>query len=231
MNIGKLRRLRDPRWLGIAIARMCERTSDPILREASGVIHVGANTGDERAIYAKHGLSVAWIEPIHEVFLTLSDNLRPYAGQTAYEYLVTDKDDQLYQFHIANNGGLSSSIFELHQHKDIWPDVHYTKSVTLRSVTLASLVKREGIDIEKCDALVMDTQGSELLVLKGAERLVRNFKFVKTEAADFEAYKGCARLQDINEFLCARGFRELHRSKFAIRRGGGSYYNVVFGRF
>ena len=40
------------------------------------------------------------------------------------------------------------------------------------------------------DALVMDTQEPELLILKGAEPMLSQFKYIKTEAADFESYVG-----------------------------------------
>ena len=37
---------------------------DAFLRKVSGVIHVGANLGQERAHYARFRLDVVWIEPI-----------------------------------------------------------------------------------------------------------------------------------------------------------------------
>ena len=56
-------------------------------------------------------------------------------------------------------------------------------------------------------ALVMDTQGSELLVLRGADPRLPSFAFIKTEVADFEAYSGCCQLAEVTAFLSARGFR------------------------
>lgn len=38
------------------------------LRQASGVIHVGAHLGEERDIYASHGLHVLWVEPNPDLF-------------------------------------------------------------------------------------------------------------------------------------------------------------------
>ena len=76
----------------------------------------------------------------------------------------------------------------------------------------------------------MDTQGSELLVLKGAETLLPGLKFIKTEVPDFEAYAGCVQLDELARYLVGRGFRELSRNRFASRPGGGGYYDVVFAR-
>ena len=213
-----LRRLR--RWFG----------PDPnrFLREAHGVIHVGANVGQEREIYARRNLDVLWVEPLPEVFGALCANIASYPRQRALEALVTDRDDQPYEFHVANNAGESSSIFDLKDHRDLWPKVAFTRSITLRSVTLTTLLEREGVDMTRYDALVMDTQGSELLVLKGAEPLLSRFAYIKTEVPDFEAYEGCVQLAELGAWLAARGFAESARNRFATRAAGGHYYDVVF---
>lgn len=203
---------------------------DLFLGKVPGVIHVGANEGQERDAYDKHGLQVMWIEPIPEVFATLQERLSRYPRQSACQYLVTDQDGAEYAFNIANNGGASSSILDFKLHKDVWPDIAYERTITLRGTTLASLLKKEGTNPADYPALVMDVQGSELLVLKGAEAVLPAFRFIKTEVADFEAYAGCCQLRDINAFLKPRGFRELSRRRFAERPAGGSYYDIVYER-
>ena len=204
------------------------RDPDRFLKHISGVIHVGANTGQERHLYQQHDVRVLWIEPIPEVFDILMANIRCYPSQCAFQGLVTDKDDELYEFHVSNYEGVSSSILQLKLHKDIWPDVTFSKTLALRSVTLPSLLQRERIDIKDYDALIMDTQGTELLILKGAAPILRNLRFIKTEVPDFESYEGCCQLQDVNRFLEQHGFREYIRKPFAKRPDGGTYYDVVY---
>jgi FkbM family methyltransferase len=213
-----------------ALRWVCRKDPDHFLRKVSGVIHVGANSGQERDLYACHKLHVVWIEPIPEVFEALSTNIENYPNQIAFQRLLTDQDGAEHVFHIANNGGASSSILELKLHKDIWPGVDYEKSVKLRSTTLDSLIEKEQIDIGKYDALIMDTQGSELLVLKGAVSALRAFRFVKTEVPDFESYVGCCQLKDIDSYLRLNGFREISRHKFAEHKTGGSYFDVIYER-
>jgi FkbM family methyltransferase len=210
--------------------RKLKKDPNAFLRQVRGVVHVGANIGQERELYAKYKLDVVWIEPISSVFSELKANLKEFPRQHAYQYLVTDRDGEEYTFHVANNQGASSSILEFDQHKDIWPDVNYTESIRLESITLTSLFRKEGIETGKYDALVMDTQGSELLVLKGAESMIRGFKYVQTEAADFESYAGGCRVADIEEFLKRYGFSEIWRTKFASNQDGGSYYDIVYRR-
>ena len=203
---------------------------DGFLREVSGVVHVGANTGQERALYAGLGLRVLWVEPIPEVFETLLANLRGYREQRALRCLVSDSDGAEYQFHVASNRGASSSILDLKLHREVWPHVSYERTIRLRSRTLASLLAEERIGPGTYDALVVDTQGAELLVLRGALPILRHFAYIKVEVPDFESYAGCCQLGDVASFLAEHGYREHSRRTFAKRAAGGSYYDVVYKR-
>ncbi len=198
------------------------------LQRCSGVIHVGANTGQERDLYEKLGLQVIWVEPISEIFSALKARLVGFPKQRALQCLVTDRNNFEYKFHIANNNGESSSILDLNLHRDIWPCVSYERTIIIRSKTLASLLEQERIDVSKYDALIMDTQGSELLVLKGAATILQNFTFIKTEVPDFESYTGCCQMADIASFLSLYGYKEISRHKFAEIAGVGNYYDVVY---
>ncbi|MGI9319383.1 MAG: FkbM family methyltransferase [bacterium] len=208
--------------------RKFARDPHRFLRSVSGVIHVGANSGQERETYERLGFRVLWIEPIPAVFRELESNIAQFPRQRALQALVTDRDNETYPFHIANNKGASSSILELKDHKDIWPDVAYTDTISLSSITLPSLLQQEKIDPVAYDALIMDTQGSELLVLKGAAPLLEHFNIVKTEVADFESYAGCCLLADVDHFMRSHGFKPCVRHVFARHKSGGRYYDVTY---
>ena len=105
---------------------------EKIFRKLKGVIHVGANTGQETKFYAKYNLPVVWIEPIPNVYEKLLINISEYSNQIALNCLVTDIDGGLYPFHIANNNGASSSILEFNLHGDIWPEVEFEKQFPLK---------------------------------------------------------------------------------------------------
>jgi FkbM family methyltransferase len=222
MIVDKLKTLFGPVWG--ATTKEC----DQYLKDVSGVVHVGANLGQERKLYDSLGLNVPWIEPIPKVFAQLTANIRNFKNQRAFQALVTDVDEKEYDFHIADNKGASSSILEFKQHKDIWPGVGFVSTIRLKSTTLATLFKREQVDAGKYQALVMDTQGSELLVLRGSVPILHHFKYIKTEVADFESYKGCCQLPDINQFMAEHGYSEMFRQKFASHAEGGGYFNIVY---
>ena len=210
--------------------RRMQRARVRHLQSAKGVIHVGANTGQERDLYDKFHLDVIWIEPIPSAFADLVSNISGFPRQRAYRYLVTDEDGKEYTFHVSNNGGQSSSILGLAMHKQMHPHVWYSDSIKLESITLASLVKKEKIDLRAFEVLILDTQGSELMVLKGAAGLLPHFRFIQTEVADFEAYSGCCQLPEMSSFLARHGFREYRRDIQRSTPGIGTYYEIVYKR-
>ena len=220
-------------WIPWRIRRRLQKwfaRPDRFLREVRGVVHVGANDGRERATYVPLGLRVLWVEPVPEVFAALQSNVGALPGHRAVQALITNQDGAECELNVANNQGQSSSIFEMKDHKDIWPDVAYSRTLKMRTRTLDSLLRDEGVDAADYDALVMDTQGAELLVLQGAERSLRGFRYIKAEAADFESYAGCCQVRDLQAFLEARGYREAARLQFAAHPSGGGYYDIVYRR-
>ena len=203
---------------------------DSFLSKVPGVIHVGANTGQERSKYASLGLKVIWVEPIPTVFEVLRSNISGIANQRACNYLLAEEHGKEYAFHISNNGGASSSILDLAKHREMFADVQFTNEIRITATTLACMVEFEQLDLRNYGALLLDTQGSEMLVLKGAIPVLRQFQFVQTEVADFESYAGCCRLDDLSDFMHKQGFAISRKSPFAFRGGIGTYYNVVFRR-
>jgi FkbM family methyltransferase len=174
------------------IKRVLTPDPDRFLRNCRSVIHIGANDGGERDLYARYKLTVLWVEASPDIFQTLVSNLRDFPIQEAVNALVTDKAGESYEFHISNNLGASSSIFELKKHTKLWPDVTFTKSIRLKSTTPPALLRASGQTVTDFDALILDVQGAELLVIEGAGQVLDSIRFIKAEAADFESYReGC----------------------------------------
>ncbi len=196
-----------------------------------GVIHIGANEGQERDLYAACGLDVVWIEPIPDVFQVLApEHLTISEAAELLNYMVMDEDGKEYDFHVASNFGASSSILELSQAKVMWPEVSYTSTLTLPGFTLRTVLATEHINAKLFDALVLDTQGSEYRILSGSAELLSNFKFVKVEVADFEAYKGCCQIGELSSFMLSNGFREHLRIPFRHVPDVGTYFDVLYKR-
>lgn len=176
------------------------------LAEVDGVVHVGANTGQERFLYDRHGLSVAWVEPIPEVHDELRRNLREFPLQRAYRRLLADREQAAVDFRVASDGGLSSSLFDLAEPRRVAAE--FVSWITVPCSTLEALIREERIDLTRHQALVLDVQGAELAVLRGAGETLAAFRYIQVDAGDFAAYAGGCRLDEIRRFLGDRGFVE-----------------------
>ncbi len=194
------------------------------LADCRGVIHVGAHTGQEREIYGD--LPVVWIEALAHAFYVLEEQIKNRPHQHALNYLVAD--GKRYKFGVANNAGQSSSIFDFARHKELWPDVGHVAAVMMESVTLAWVINRHRIDLDVYDALVLDVQGAELLVLQGAGDYLTRFKWIQAEAADFEAYQGGCQLRDIDAHMTAHGFVREQLFPGNAREGVGQYFEALY---
>lgn len=200
------------------------------LRNCRSVIHIGANDGGERDVYARFKLTVLWVEALPDMYQTLTANLSRYPAQKAVNALVTDRDGETYQFHVSNNSGASSSIYDLQEHKQLWPDVAFTKTINLKSTTLPTLLREAGMSAVGFDALILDVQGAELLVIQGAGRVLESLRYIKAEAADFESYRGCCTVATLSQALKEKGFVIRRKNRFAFKEGVGNYYDILFER-
>jgi FkbM family methyltransferase len=175
---------------------------------------------------------VIWIEPIPEVFEQLQSNISGFSKQRAYQCLLTDVEGQEYTFHVANNSQVSSvyDLSGLSKYKTFLPDIYCSRDLHLRSTTLRALVAKEQIDLSRFQTLVLDTQGSELMVLRGAADLLSSFRFIKTEAADFDVYEGCCTADGLTDFVRLHGFVEQRRDSFASVPGAGTCWDILYRR-
>ncbi len=196
------------------------------LREARGVIHVGAHAGQERDLYGD--LPVVWIEALEQAYDVLRERIADKPNQRALLQLVAD--GKRYKFGVANNAGQSSSIYDFKLHEEMWPDVGYVASVEIKSETLRTIIDYYKLDLDVYDTLVLDVQGAELLVLQGAGDYLSRFKWIQAEAADFEAYSGGCQLKDLDAFLTRAGFVREQLNCGMSTPGVGNYYEALYRR-
>lgn len=181
----------------------------------TGVVHVGAHTGEEQKLYDKWGVPVIWIEAIQDLAFYLDDR---YYGRSDIKVIcavVSDKVSKV-NFNITSNKA-SSSILELGTHTQHHPKVVVEKVEKRTTSTLDSLV------YEDYNFLNLDIQGAELLALKGYTEGLKHTDYVYTEVNTEEVYKGCALLPEIDAFLAEFGFKrkEMKITKYGW---GDAYY-------
>lgn len=173
---------------------------------ATGVLHIGASTGQEAAAYHKHGLKVIWFEAIPEVFKLLKRNVVQYTGTVCINACVSDRDGDIVDFNISNNEGQSSSMYEFGTHTTAHPGIIFTNKVRLHTLRVDSILKERNIPAHEYDFVNLDIQGAELKALKGMD--LSNVRYVYCEVNVQELYKGIPLLPEIDEYLLKY---DLHR--------------------
>lgn len=181
----------------------------------NGVLHCGANIGEEAEAYNSQGVKrVCWIEANPELIPTLQANVLKY-GHKVIKACVGDMEGFEVVFHISNNQSQSSSILELGTHKIAHPEVHYVGDITM---------KMRRLDQMSCwgeyDFLNMDLQGSELKALKGMGDTLDDFKYAYLEVNKEELYKGCALIDEVDIYMRGFGFKRVE-TKWAGNTGWG----------
>lgn len=197
------------------------------LDRSNSIIHVGASWGQEREEYDKYDLEVLWIEAIPSVYETLQENIQDFSKQYALNELITDVDDKEYMFNLSSNGGASSSIYDFGVHRERFAHVEMEDQIKLTSKTLNRLFREQNIHFDKFDGMVLDTQGSELDVMRGAQEIIPHLDFIRTEASDFNLYEDANLLSDIIEWLNERGFEEVDRH-IHFKYQGKDYCDAIF---
>ncbi len=124
-------------------------------------IDIGANIGGYSLFVARHapGCTVLAVEPQPEVFDRLTANIRnnPGGRVKAVACAVADRDGEATMFLDHRNRGESGL-------KIVRPDHSGGETITVPVSTLRSLLERE--DISRIDALKVDVEGAEDLILE-----------------------------------------------------------------
>lgn len=178
----------------------------------NGVLHLGANEGQEAEDYQKRGIeNVIWVEANGHVFKKLENHVKDIPGSICIQACVSDRYSETF-FNISNNDSQSSSIMELGHHSVIHPEVHYVDKIPITTHRIDELLK--DFDFEGDWFLNADLQGAELLALKGMGELLDKFKWCYLEVNKKETYKGCPDIDDVDVFLLQRGFERVETGEW-----------------
>ncbi|MBL8758238.1 MAG: FkbM family methyltransferase [Phycisphaerae bacterium] len=181
----------------------------------TGLIVVGAHEGQELPHYTRAGFArQLWIEPQPAPFARLTAALPPSPDIRAFNLACGPDNGTATMFTLQNNQGLSNSLLPPNLHLREYPDMPPGEPFQVPVVRLDDLLTRERLDPAAFSFLVMDVQGYELHVLRGAPALLASgasspasgLQAILTEVSTAELYKGCALLPDMDAHLAAAGF-------------------------
>lgn len=173
----------------------------------TGIIHMGANEGQEVEDYVKNGINdMILIEAIPDVAKALKKRME-CTPAFVLQACLSDVDGQKIKFNVSSHGGQSSSMFEFGTHEKQHPEVKFVDSIELTTTRADTLLSPFMISyFSRYNFLNLDLQGAELKALKGMGKLLHFMDYVYTEINGDELYKGCARFDEIERFLAFQGF-------------------------
>lgn len=222
------------RYFGIEIlriensSRFRDFVSERNLIASRGVLHIGAHFGEERFMYAKFQKPVLWVEAVPDYFKQLMANIEAIDDQEARLFLLSD-EERVVDFYIASNEGASSSLYALSKKNGFEKTgLKMESTVQLKTIRLDQALSEE--DFLKFDHWVVDVQGAELAVLKGAGEYLSFSNSIQVEVSRREIYVGGAEYSELVDFLNHRGFVQIweahtgeHMDVLFLRRNGATH--------
>lgn len=183
-----------------------------------GCIHVGGHYGQEFPTYLQCGIrNMVFIEPCKPAFNMLK---RKTAGRAILFNCALGAFEGTAVMNVETaNTGQSNSLLKPAKHLEQFPTITFDKTEMVQVRTMDSLeIKRESYNM-----LNMDVQGYELEVLKGATETLKHIDVVYTEINRDEVYQGCARVEQLDEYL--KDFERVETNW-----AGGTWGDAVFIR-
>ena len=171
-----------------------------------GVLHIGAHLAEESESYRSMGVNnVIWVEADPDTFNRLSGIVSDIRGNIAYCFAASDTENDSVDFNVASNGE-SSSLLEMDKHLIHHPHIAIVNHKKVKTRKVDNFLKEENIIASEYDFLNLDIQGAELLALKGMENSLSEINYVYTEVNTSEIYRGCAKIDELDEYLSKFGF-------------------------
>jgi len=209
----------DIRRLGGAGLADTASFREQIYESTKGVLHIGGHRAQEAKTYAKAKARVLWFEALENVYLDMKKTLKDFPEQEAIHALLGDEEKTV-EFHIASNDGMSSSIYTFAENNGF--ELSMTESVQLKMKRLDNLLSLE--QAGKYPHWVVDVQGAELSVLRGAGRLLDSCQTIDIEISTFEVYEGGVNFVQLDLFLRIEGFIPLWQPL------GRTHENLIYVR-
>lgn len=186
-----------------------------------GIIHIGGHYGQEYLKYKnKNVQNIMFFEPVPSSFAVLKAKLE---GKAILVNKAVGAESKRIEMFIATNQSMSSSILQ--------PKLHLKKhpEITFDSKIQVDMVKLDDMNIDKnCyNMLVVDVQGYELEVFKGAKTLLKNIDCIVTEVNTEELYTNNPLVEDIDVFLGQYGFLRIETKWMPTGWGDALYVKQI----
>lgn len=177
---------------------------------ANNFVIVGANDGEEiltlRNLRCKR---IFLIEPTSSAFARLQARISSQSFVfrskcLALNLAAADFRGEV-QIFIGSNSEQSSSLLRPRKHLDYEKDITFHDAELVQVSTLNEIIPKD----VKMHFLQIDTQGTELSVLKGLSNRIGDVRYLLIELNREENYSGCVQVEELDYYLLVRGFRRV----------------------
>jgi FkbM family methyltransferase len=178
-----------------------------------GIIHAGADVGQEVAQYFEYGFkNIILIEANPASYATLQAKFGRDGNVMLFNYAICERNGAIdFHIHTSRSGSTEpASILPLKRFKEIVKTLHTTDTIRVPAITLDSLVETHRIAASEYNFLNIDTQGAELMALRGAAKLIPSLDVIISEVNLIEMYENGALENEIVTFLASHGFVKCH---------------------
>jgi FkbM family methyltransferase len=181
----------------LSIEKIVQKYKQPI----RGVIHIGAHFGEEYNSYIQNGIyNLHFFEASRKNF----EKLVKHVGLSCvYNFALGCSEGTAELFVESMNQGQSNSLLEPALHLQQYPQIVFDQREEVKMRALDSF------EITTCNFINIDVQGYELEVLKGSEKTLAHVDYVYSEVNRAETYKGCAQIEDMDNFLDNKNFKRV----------------------
>jgi FkbM family methyltransferase len=187
---------------------LLRRRIDLLRRHGINVLFdVGANTGQYGSTMRALGYEgrIISFEPSSEAFRVLADTTRGDPSWTALNCALGEREGEV-ALHVSANSQSSSVLPMLPSHVAAAPDSVFVAEETVECTTLGSQIKRHVNGAEDRLFVKVDTQGSELQVLAGAEEQLGLAVGLQLELSLIQLYEGQPVIEELISAVRALGY-------------------------
>lgn len=196
-----------------------------------GIVHVGGHQGHQLRSYVEYGINnIIYFEPVENNFYQLKKTI---------SRIVTNQNIKIHKVALGNsqfdanmyietdNKGMSCSILEPVEHLSQYPWIKFNE----RERVYVDLMDNYDIPSMLFNMLVVDVQGYEIEVMRGATNTLKAMDYVITEINRAELYRDCAKIEKLHDLMIAHDYQLVEYDWCDITWGDAFYAKRNFIHF
>lgn len=164
----------------------------------TGIIQVGANTGQELPVFKKYTNNIILIEPLQQLCNVLTA-ICPECMVVPY---AVGLEDTNLDYYLSSNNGESSSLLKPKNHTIVYPGITFRNMGKVPVRKVDTLIEQYGDKFNTCNVLMSDTQGYDLEVVKSFGTKITQFELIYLEFINNGLYEDeTNNIPSISEYL------------------------------